>query len=129
MSVTLLSPDPVDGLGADDTLMDALDAAVNNVGNRFSSEPEVDAEIRSSIGWAYFKLTRYDDAEPLIREALRIREGMSGGESLGLSTSLCQVGALLEVRNQPDSAEAMYHRALDMSRRLLPGNHRQIAET
>ncbi|MGW8267377.1 MAG: serine/threonine protein kinase, partial [Longimicrobiales bacterium] len=129
MTRTLLSPDPVSGLGADATILEALDAAVANRQGQFSSEPGVDATVRSSIGWAYFSLGRYDDAEPLLREALEIREGISDGEPADLAESIHQLGALMQVRAEGDSAESLYRRALDLRRRSLGPNDARVAET
>jgi serine/threonine protein kinase/tetratricopeptide (TPR) repeat protein len=126
---TLLSPDPIDGLGRDATMLEVLDAAVAGVGDEYSEEPEVDAAIRSSIGWAYFSLSRYDEAEPLLSEALRIREGISKGEGTDLANSLHQMAALREARAEGDSAGVLYQRALDLRRRTLVPADARIAET
>jgi tetratricopeptide (TPR) repeat protein len=129
MASTLLSPDPVDGFGADATILEVLDAAVANLQGDFSEDPEVDATIRSSIGWAYYKLTRYDEAQPLLEEALRIREEQSGGESVEVAESLHQVAALLQVLAETDSAEALFRSALDMRKRTLGPDDHRIAES
>jgi serine/threonine protein kinase/tetratricopeptide (TPR) repeat protein len=129
MTRTLLAPDPVNGLGADATILEALDAAVARLQGRYASEPEVDAAVRSSIGWAYFNLSRYDDAEPLLQEALRIREEISDGETADVAQSLHQLASFFDSKAQSDSAESLFRRALDMRRRTLPPNDGRIAET
>jgi tetratricopeptide (TPR) repeat protein len=129
MAQTLLSPDPVNGLGQDATILEALDSAVARFKGTFASEPEVDATIRSSIGWAYFNLRRFDEAEPLLRDAFRIQEGMPDGEIADLAESLSRLGALMEARAEADSAESLYRSSLEIRRGMSVSGDPGTGET
>ena len=114
---TLLSPDPLDGIGKDATMVQALDSAVSRLKNKPIPSPAADAAVRSSIGWAYYKLTEYDRAGPLLLQALATRRTVPGVDSLDLSESLVRAGAWYERRAIYDSAAPLYHQALAIRRR------------
>jgi non-specific serine/threonine protein kinase/serine/threonine-protein kinase len=129
MTRTLLAPDPVNALGADATILEALDAAAGGLRGRFASEPQVDAAVRSSIGWAYFNLGRYDEAEPLLQEALRIRDESASPGTDDIAESTLRLGALMQLRSEGDSAESLYLRALELRRGNLDPGDPRIADT
>lgn len=112
---TIMSIDPLDGLGRDVTLMEALDSAAAELSRARPAEPAVAAAIESTVGWAYYKLGSWDRAESLLRSALATRE-KSAGDSVELAESVLRMAALHEVKARPDSAAMMYARALGVLR-------------
>ncbi|TNF70627.1 MAG: serine/threonine protein kinase [Acidobacteria bacterium] len=124
---TLLSADPEEGLGLDVTVAEALDAAVGRLEELFAGQPGVEAAVRHAIGSAYFELARYEEAQPLLREALRLRQMELGDENIDTADSLLKVGQLLAVQGDVDGAEEMYHRSLDIRQKLLGENHVAVA--
>ena len=124
---TLLSPNPLDGIGKDATMLQALDSASARLEREPSGSPVVDASVRSAIGRAYFGLGAYDRAEPLLRRALRERESGAVADSSALASSLLQVGALHAKLGRSDSAAMMYERSLAI-RRALGRPDRDLAE-
>ena len=124
---TLLSADPEEGLGLDVTVAEALDAAVGRLEELFVGQPGVEAAVRHAIGSAYFELARYEEAEPLLREALRLRQMELGHEHLDTADSLLKVGGLLAVQGNVDGAEEMFGRSLEIRRKLLGENHAEVA--
>ena len=124
---TLLSADPEEGLGLDVTVAEALDAAVGRLDELLTGQPGVDAAVRHAIGSAYFELARYEEAGPLLREALRLRQMEFGDEHLDTADSLLKVGGLRAVQGDVDGAEEMYRRSLEIRRKLLGENHSEVA--
>jgi tetratricopeptide (TPR) repeat protein len=110
MEALLAAPDPVNALGPDASILEAVDRAVETSGEAFSPDPEVDAAIRTSIGRVYLRLGEYGAAAPLLERALEVRlaltgEGAETGETLGLLADLMRgLGDL-------DSAETLYARS------------------
>jgi len=118
MSRILAAPDPVNALGPDASILEAVDNAVAQAGTGFSEEPEVDAAIRNDIGRVYLRLGRYDAAEPLLREALRIRLAVHGEGHAEVGETLMLLGDLADARSRPDTALALYSRSADLFLRL-----------
>jgi tetratricopeptide (TPR) repeat protein len=66
---------------------------------------------------------RYAEAEPVVEEALRIRERALGGEHPDTLTSLNDLAYLYENQVRYAEAEALYQRAVAASERTLGGEH------
>ncbi|MEX2109529.1 MAG: serine/threonine-protein kinase [Gemmatimonadaceae bacterium] len=91
---TLLSPDPMGGIGRDATMLQALDSAAARLQREKIASPAVEASMKSAIGWAYHNLGLYDKAEPLLMEALRIRQRLEPPDTAGLAHSLTRAAKL-----------------------------------
>ncbi|HLB55026.1 MAG TPA: serine/threonine-protein kinase [Gemmatimonadales bacterium] len=114
LTEALLSPDPIEGIGKDATMVEALDSAVARLRAHPVESPAAHAAVNSAIGWAYYRLGLYDQAGPLLLEALAIRRRAPTGDSAELSESLLRVGAWYEIRAQVDSAARLYQEALSL---------------
>ena len=128
MESILLSADPLTAFGPDVTLLEAMDSAVARLEGEFTGEPEVDALAQNSMGRVYFKLGRYDQAERLFQEALRIRLEVLGDEHIDVAESLYQMSRVLQLQSNFDSAEVLLTRAVDLRRRMLAEGDVRIAE-
>jgi len=62
-------------------------------------------------------LARYAEAEPLLRECLRLRESKSGPNSPGVAVVLNNLALLLKATNGMGEAEPLYRRALAIGER------------
>lgn len=128
LQAALLSPDPIDGLGRDATMLQVLDSAVARLTRQPPAVPAVDAAVRSDIGWAYYKLGLYDRAEPLLRRALELQRLDGATDSAALAQGLLRVGAAYEKRGKNDSAAMLYREALTLRRRQDSGADPRLAE-
>jgi serine/threonine protein kinase/Tfp pilus assembly protein PilF len=117
---TLLAPDPIDGLGRDVTVRQALDTAVARLARQRTSSPAVGASVRSAIGWAYFRLGAYDRAEPLLREALRLVRATPRPDSSELARNLLRNAELDARLARTDSAAVAFAEGVALLRRLPP---------
>ena len=124
---TLLSPDPLVGIGKDATMVQALDSASARLDREPGGSIVVDASVRSAIGRAYFGLGLYDKAEPLLRRALLERESTVASDSSAFAESLLQMADLHVKRGRADSAAIEFERALAI-RRALGRTDRDLAE-
>lgn len=111
---TLLAPDPLEGIGKDATVLEALDSAVVRLSRDRPSSATVEASVRSAIGWAYFRLALYEKAEPLMLSALVIRDSLRPPDSLGLAESLVRVAQLRHKQGRYDAAGPLFDRALTL---------------
>ncbi len=68
------------GYGDTTTVADVLDSASEKISSTFVGEPEVEAEIRRSLGMAYLNIGRWRQAEKQLLPAMTLRK-----QTLGLS--------------------------------------------
>jgi len=80
-------------------------------------DPEVEAEIRHSIGQTYYGLGLYDLAEAQAQRAYDLRLKVYGRDNLKTATSLSYVVALLEARGEFAKAEILAREAVRMTER------------
>jgi tetratricopeptide (TPR) repeat protein len=70
---------------------------------------------------------RFDEAEPLLREAIHVTEHTAGAESADMATLLHNLGGLAHARGDYAAAEAPARRAVDIRQALLGINHPTVA--
>jgi len=74
-------------------------------------------------------LNRYEDAEPLLREAVEINKRWFTGDHENTATFLDHLGHALQHQGKDAEAEKLYREALEMARRLFKGDHGLTAAT
>jgi hypothetical protein len=84
----LASSNPDEVKGADYTVRQLLDDFSDRLGTKLSEQPEVEAEIRATIGTAYAQLGVFDKAEPNLNRALDLRRGVFGQQHEKVADSL-----------------------------------------
>ncbi len=128
MEETLLSPDPLSGEGRDVTVAEALGAAAARVDSTLGDTPETAATARAAIGWAYHRLGRYTEAEPLLRDALRQREELLAERDPELAESAFQWASQRHVAGDYAEAETYHQRALRI-REGVTGQEESVVES
>ncbi|MFL6194140.1 MAG: tetratricopeptide repeat protein [Thermoanaerobaculia bacterium] len=102
--------DPGEARGGTVTARELLDRGARKVRQSLRGQPPAQARLLDAIGQVYLKLGLYAEADPLLREGLRIRTGLPE-HPLDLAASLEHLGTLAQARNQPE-AEALFQEAL-----------------
>jgi serine/threonine protein kinase/tetratricopeptide (TPR) repeat protein len=120
---------PSVALGRDTTMLrEILDKTAERLDNDLRDQPEVEAELRSTIGSVYSELGAYQKAEAMHRQALAMNRKLFGDESLQVALSLDDVAMdVFGQREQLAAAEAMGRESLAMLRKLLGREHRYVA--
>jgi tetratricopeptide (TPR) repeat protein len=125
MTRILAAPNPVSNLGPDASVLEALNAAVEEAEGEFSDEPEVDAAIRHEIGRVYLRLGQFEAAAPLLEGALGTRLGLHAEGDADIAETLGLLADVQMTVGNRDSANALYTRSLDLFRRFAePGDPR-----
>jgi len=85
LAQTLASADPWAGGDRDATVVQALDAAVEQIGSVFAGQPEVEASMRGVLGQTYLGLGKLEPAREQIERAvaMRLELGEDGALDLG----------------------------------------------
>lgn len=109
--------------------MEVLARAVDQANVLFENQPEVKAAIQNLIGTTYRDLSRYDEAERLIRSALEIRQRTLGDAHSDVAASLNDLAWLLVDKGDYEAAEPLYRKSLAMRLSLLGDSHPDVAYT
>ena len=104
--------------GAEVSVRDLLDEAVQWIDMALADQPEVAASIQATIGNSYRNLGLLDRAEPLLQASLETRRRLFGEEHLDVAWSLNLLALLRHDQGRFDEADKMYQKAMLMRRRL-----------
>jgi serine/threonine-protein kinase len=126
---TLGSANPYEGTGRDVTVMEVLAKAAAATGGAFAHQPEIQAALQTTIGGTYRDLSRFDEAEALIRSALETRRHAHGEQHLDVAESLDDLAELLYRKGEYEATERLFREALAMRRQLLGEEHPAVAQS
>jgi serine/threonine-protein kinase len=118
--------DPAQSKGETLTARQILDRGAERL-QAFKAEPEIQAELMNKVGVIYEKLGLYDQAEPLLRQALTTRRALFGSNHVAVAESLEGLGGLMRDKGRYDEAETLLRDALAMHRKLLGNESADVA--
>jgi len=72
--------DPNVAKGQDITVRQVLDELAKTIDEDFGNEPEIEAEVRATIGTMYYELGLYEAAEPHLEKAVKLHRRVHGAE-------------------------------------------------
>ena len=107
--------------GRDVTVAQVLDDAAGWV-ERLSDRPDLDAELRKTIGTTYLALGLFDKAEPHLKRALLLQHRLHGPSHARVADAMKDLGDLYEKRGDVAQAERLYQDALAITRRAPERN-------
>lgn len=117
---TMGSANPIDGKKRDITVLEALKTSSARIGPAFASQPDVEANLRFTIGTTYMRLGAYEEAEEMVKDALRLWTPAPGKEDMKAADACNVIGILRQERGDLPHAETWFRRALDIKRRYRP---------
>jgi eukaryotic-like serine/threonine-protein kinase len=106
-------------LGRDVTVREALDSAAATVGVSFPDEPLVEADVRSTLAITYRSLGMFEQAEPHVVEALRVRRELLEPEHHDVLVSMTTMGLLYSDMGRFGEAEEWTVRMYELQRERL----------
>jgi serine/threonine protein kinase/tetratricopeptide (TPR) repeat protein len=119
---------PSAALGRDTALLrEILDRTAARIVQDLKGQPEVEAELRNTIGTVYRELGDYDKAWAMHSQALAIQHKLVGMESPQVATSLHNLARVLREQGKLAEAETAFREALAMRRKLLGNDHPDVA--
>jgi serine/threonine protein kinase len=125
----LNSVNPEVALGHEPTMRELLDKAAGRIGTEFKNQPEIEAELRSTIGTTYYELSDFPKAEAMHREALRLRRALYGETNRFVAASLHDLAKVLFELDKDAEGEPMLRKALEMRRSLLGNDSPEVADS
>jgi len=116
--------------GADTTLLSGiLDDAKERITRELSGQPEVEAEIRTTLGRAYLQLTRFDEAERELRRAEQLLLELFGEQDRRMLDTRNALADLLLRRGQHADAEKLQRQTLAQQQMSLGTSDRDALAT
>jgi serine/threonine protein kinase/tetratricopeptide (TPR) repeat protein len=104
-------------LGRDTTtLREILGKTGERVDTSLTNQPEVEAELRYTLGEIYFELRDWDKAESMHRQALKLRRTSLGDAHPATALSMSHLGRILLAERRWADAETILREALRMQR-------------
>jgi tetratricopeptide (TPR) repeat protein/tRNA A-37 threonylcarbamoyl transferase component Bud32 len=120
---------PSFALGRDTTMLrEILDKTAERLGRDLNNQPAVEAELRSTIGDAYFAIGEYHKAEEMHRQALALYRRLCGPEHASIAICLSHLGADLRFQSyKTTEAEQVLREAVPMAKKFLGNEHPEVA--
>jgi serine/threonine protein kinase len=114
--------------GGQVTVLDAMRAALARAdAGTLRDQPMVEAGVRLMIGRSLASLGNYDEAEPVLRRALRLVREHNPGSRESLANCLNDLAMVVQSRGDAAGAEPLLREALDLHRRALGDGHALVA--
>ena len=122
------SVEPSVAMGRDTKLLkDILDKATAELSTELTNQPEVEAELRSTLGEVYRDLGQYERAEAMHRLAFAIRTNLFGNQNPFVADSLGNIAVALAYQGKLIEAETIQSNTLAMQRRLFGDQDPKVA--
>jgi tetratricopeptide (TPR) repeat protein/tRNA A-37 threonylcarbamoyl transferase component Bud32 len=122
--------DPSVARGADTTLLRRiLDQARGRLASELAGQPEVEAEIRATLGNAYVELTLFDEAEEELRRAEELLRAAHGPEDARVLRAQQDLARLAQRRGDLVRAEQEQRATLAQQARHLGASDRETLQT
>jgi len=121
---------PSVALGRDTVVLrEILSNTVQRVGHDLQNQPDVEAELRTTIGFVYLELADFDKAEAMLRRALALRETVSTPDNIAVAQAYSDLSNALWQQGKPGEAESAQRRALQIRERLLGKDDLEVAHS
>jgi tetratricopeptide (TPR) repeat protein len=120
-----MASDPRQAKGTPPTARELLRRGTDRLGRDLHGQPLLRARLLDTLGGIHTELGLFDEARPLLTEALAIRE--RGGEPLEVAATLARLGALAHLSGKGD-AVPLFRRALALRESSLGPESAEVAE-
>ncbi len=121
--------DPGKARGSTVTAREILDDGARKITADLSGQPHIQALLRDTIGAVFGKLGLFDQAEPLLEQALEGRRELLGPEHAETADSQFHLANLLWQQGRFDDAVPLYQSSIDTRRRALGPEHPDLADS
>jgi serine/threonine protein kinase/Tfp pilus assembly protein PilF len=125
----LSAADPDRQLGDKVTVLDAIHAAIKNLdSDEVREKPIIDSTLRTTIGGTLRTLSKYDEAEPLLRQAVKICCEKLPPNHSNTAEAMNNLATLLYERGRYAEAESYYRKVVDIRRHADPPDAKNVSE-
>ncbi|HEY0458662.1 MAG TPA: serine/threonine-protein kinase [Pyrinomonadaceae bacterium] len=115
-------------VGKDIKVIEVLSIAAESLETDFPKQPEIAADLETTLGLTYLSLGQLESAEKHLKSALYTRQAVFPRKSLEVARSFHNYGKLLVEQSDFTRAEALYMEALRTLRQLFGNKNAEVAE-
>jgi serine/threonine-protein kinase len=119
--------DPRQARGEVPDARELLRRGTERLGHELQDQPLLRARLLDILGGIHTELGLYDEARPLLAEALAVRERLDGPADLEIAETLVHLGAVAHLSGKGD-AVPLFSRALAIREELLGSEHPDVAD-
>ncbi|HSY17854.1 MAG TPA: tetratricopeptide repeat protein [Candidatus Acidoferrales bacterium] len=121
---------PSVAMGSDTTLLKKiLDNTSKRIGTDLAQQPEVEAELRYTLGEVYWEVGDLEDAEAMHRQALALRIKVLGAKDPLVAQSMRRLSHVLWRRGSLAEAETMARSGIALQRELFGNTNLEVARS
>jgi eukaryotic-like serine/threonine-protein kinase len=110
-------------------LLEIMDRAADRIGTGLTEQPDIEADLRNTIGFTYWSIEEFEKSEAMYRRALELNRKTFGDEHPRVANSLTALALTLRDQGKRSEAEKLLREALAMQRKLLGSEHPDVANT
>ena len=121
--------DPSEAKGNSITAREILDRGADRIEEELVSQPAIQANLMVTMGKVYTALGLYDQAVPLLKRSLEIRQDVFGPDSVEAATSLDRLGEVLKLKADYALAKEYFEGALSIRTDFFGSEHADTARS
>ena len=129
LQTTLTSADPFGDQGRDITLVEAVQAASKRIEEKLKNQPEIEAEVRNTIGVTFLDLGRHEEAEQQLKKALEIWTRLKATNNPYYASTLDHLGTLYQEKGMMNESEKAFRQSLALRKNLFTKDNAQVAQS
>ena len=119
---------PDEARGREITARDLLDQGVKRIDVELAGDPYVQSAMLDNVGYAYYRLGVYDQAQTLLERAYNLKRRAHGTDRLGLATSAFSLATVYRMRGEFKRAEPYFREAMAIRQQMLGPGAAQVVE-
>jgi len=120
---------PEQARGASLSAEEILQRGAERISGTLEEQPLTRARLLITIGRVFSKMGLYEQAIPLVEEAVEIRTQALGEEHAEVAEALSMLGNCLRNNGDYDEAEARLTRSLELREEIFGPEHLEVADT
>jgi tetratricopeptide (TPR) repeat protein/predicted Ser/Thr protein kinase len=129
LQTTLTSADPFGDQGRDITLVEALQSASKQIEPKLKNQPDIEAEVRNTIGVTFLDLGHHEEAETQLKKALEIWKNQDTSHNRYYSSTLDHLGTLYQEKGMLNESEKAFREALAIRKNIFKKDDAQLAQS
>jgi serine/threonine protein kinase/tetratricopeptide (TPR) repeat protein len=111
------------------TVRALLDASATQVQTELADQPELQAQMLTTMGRTYRRLAAYDKSQQLLEQALAVGQRVFGPEDARVALTLDYLGVVLADKGNYAEAGRRLEESLRIRRKVLGAEHEDVAVT
>ncbi len=114
--------------GKDVKVVEVLDKASKKINTELKNQPEIESEIRTTLGITFQNLGLYDQGIIQLGRALQLKDSVLGINNIETAMSFKNLALVYHYKGNLDTAKYLYEKSIEILRKLVKPPNSKIAE-